>query len=53
MKIIKMDKKIEKDGKYVIISNHTSMVDVFLPCIMHPEHPLSYVGKKELEKKKL
>lgn len=43
-------KKIEKEGKYVIISNHTSMIDVFLPCIMHPEHPLSYVGKKELEK---
>lgn len=43
------DKKIDKSKQYIIIANHTSMIDVFLPCILHPEHPLSYVGKKELE----
>lgn len=43
-------KKIDKNGKYVIISNHTSVIDVLLHVLLHPEHPLSYVGKKELDK---
>lgn len=44
------DKKIEKDRQYVFISNHTSLMDVMLPCILMPNHPLCYVGKKELVK---
>lgn len=44
------DKKISKDTQYVFISNHTSIMDVMLPCILMPHHPLCYVGKKELEK---
>lgn len=41
---------IRKDTQYVIIANHTSIMDVFLPCILFPHHPLCYVGKKELAK---
>ena len=43
-------KKIDKKQAYVIISNHTSIMDVMLPCILFPNHPLCYVGKKEIEK---
>lgn len=44
------DKKIDKNQQYVFISNHTSIMDVMLPCILMPHHPLCYVGKKELVK---
>ncbi|MCD0479927.1 1-acyl-sn-glycerol-3-phosphate acyltransferase [Chryseobacterium sp. LC2016-29] len=44
------DKKIDKNIQYVIISNHTSIMDIMLPCILFPNHQLCYVGKKELEK---
>lgn len=44
------DKKIDKKKQYVFISNHTSMMDVMLPCLLMPHHPLCYVGKKELVK---
>ena len=49
-KILKTTKKIDKNQPYVIISNHTSIMDVMLPCILFPDHPLCYVGKKEIEK---
>lgn len=42
------DKKIDKNRQYVVISNHTSIMDIMLPCILFPNHPLCYVGKKEL-----
>ncbi len=42
--------KIDKNQPYVIISNHTSIMDVMLPCLLFPNHPLCFVGKKELEK---
>lgn len=41
-------KKIDENMQYVFISNHTSIMDVMLPCILMPHHPLCYVGKKEL-----
>jgi 1-acyl-sn-glycerol-3-phosphate acyltransferase len=44
------NKKIDKNRQYVVISNHTSIMDIMLPCILFPDHPLCYVGKKELEK---
>ncbi|ASW74796.1 glycerol acyltransferase [Chryseobacterium piperi] len=44
------DKKIDRNKQYVIISNHTSIMDIMLPCILFPHHPLCYVGKKELVK---
>ncbi len=43
-------KTIDKNTQYVIIANHTSIMDVMLPCILMPNHPLCYVGKKELVK---
>lgn len=42
------DKKIDKNTQYVFIANHTSIMDIMLPCILMPHHPLCYVGKKEL-----
>lgn len=44
------DKKIDKNTQYVFISNHSSLMDVMLPCILMPHHPLCYVGKKEISK---
>ncbi len=44
------NKKIDNNRQYVVISNHTSIMDIMLPCILFPDHPLCYVGKKELEK---
>ncbi|AYO58327.1 1-acyl-sn-glycerol-3-phosphate acyltransferase [Chryseobacterium sp. 6424] len=44
------DKKIDPSMQYVFVSNHTSIMDVMLPCILMPHHPLCYVGKKELVK---
>ncbi|RQO33180.1 1-acyl-sn-glycerol-3-phosphate acyltransferase [Chryseobacterium sp. KBW03] len=41
-----MDKKIP----YVFISNHTSIMDIMLTCILLPDHPICFVGKKELVK---
>ena len=43
-------KRIEKDRQYVIIANHTSLIDVLIPCMLFPNHPLCMVGKKELVK---
>ena len=43
-------KKTEKKQQYVFISNHTSIMDIMLMCILVPEHPLCFVGKKELVK---
>jgi 1-acyl-sn-glycerol-3-phosphate acyltransferase len=43
-------KKIDKNTQYVFVSNHTSIMDIMLPCILMPHHPLCYVGKKELVK---
>ncbi|MCW3161920.1 lysophospholipid acyltransferase family protein [Chryseobacterium oryctis] len=44
------DQKIDKNQQYVIISNHTSIMDIMLTCILFPHHPLCFVGKKELVK---
>ncbi|ASK31819.1 1-acyl-sn-glycerol-3-phosphate acyltransferase [Chryseobacterium sp. T16E-39] len=44
------DKKVDPGRQYVVISNHTSIMDIMLPCILFPNHPLCYVGKKELVK---
>ena len=43
-------KKIDKNLQYVIISNHTSIMDIMLTVILFPHHPICFVGKKELEK---
>lgn len=43
-------KKLDKNQQYVFISNHTSIMDIMLMCILVPDHPLCFVGKKELVK---
>lgn len=48
--ISKTKKKIDENQQYIFISNHTSIMDIMLMCILHPHHPLCFVGKKELEK---
>lgn len=45
-----LGKKLDRARQYILIANHTSLMDVMLPCILAPHHPLCYVGKKELEK---
>lgn len=41
-------KKFDPKTPYVIIANHGSMVDIFLPVLLFPKHPICFVGKKEL-----
>ena len=36
--------------QYVVIANHTSIMDIMLTCILLPDHPVTFVGKKELVK---
>ncbi|MBF6646078.1 lysophospholipid acyltransferase family protein [Chryseobacterium indologenes] len=42
--------KLDKSKPYVFISNHTSIMDIMLVCILSPHHPICFVGKKELVK---
>lgn len=44
------EKKIDPKLQYVIIANHTSIMDIMLTVVLFPHHPLCFVGKKELEK---
>lgn len=39
-------KIIDPEKKYVFISNHTSVMDIMLMCILHPKHPICFVGKR-------
>lgn len=43
-------KEIEKGKQYIFIANHTSIMDVMLMVIIHPDHPICFVGKAELAK---
>lgn len=43
-------KKIARNRQYVIIANHTSLMDIMLPVLLFPHHPICFVGKKELVK---
>lgn len=42
--------KLDPKENYILVSNHTSAMDVALMYILHPNHPIVFVGKKELEK---
>lgn len=44
------EQKKDKNIPYVFISNHTSIMDIMLVCILFPDHPICFVGKKELVK---
>lgn len=41
---------LDKNQQYVFISNHTSIMDIMLMCILCADHPICFVGKKELLK---
>jgi 1-acyl-sn-glycerol-3-phosphate acyltransferase len=41
---------LDKNQQYVFISNHTSIMDIMLICLLCPDHPICFVGKKELVK---
>lgn len=49
---LKYEGNLELDPKksYMFISNHTSIVDIVVMAIIHPHHPMVFVGKKELAK---
>jgi len=42
------EQKKDRNKQYVFISNHTSIMDIMLTCILFPHHPICFVGKKEL-----
>lgn len=42
--------KLDPNRSYMFISNHTSLVDIVVMAIIHPNHPMVFVGKKELSK---
>ncbi|WP_294246872.1 1-acyl-sn-glycerol-3-phosphate acyltransferase [uncultured Chryseobacterium sp.] len=44
------EEKPDKNQQYVFISNHTSIMDIMLMCILCKDHPICFVGKKELVK---
>lgn len=44
------DKTLDKNRQYIFIANHTSLMDIMLMCVLHPHHPLCFIGKAELAK---
>lgn len=40
---------LDKQGSYMFVSNHTSMMDIMLMLILN-KNPFVFIGKKELEK---
>lgn len=50
-KLIKETKQtIALNQQYIVIANHTSVMDIMLTAILLPHHPICFVGKKELER---
>lgn len=48
--IKKTSKSLNSNRQYIVIANHTSVIDVMLMVILLPNHPICFVGKKELVK---
>lgn len=48
--IRRTQKKLDINRQYIFISNHTSLMDVMLMCVLHPNHPICFIGKAELAK---
>ncbi|ESU24222.1 acyltransferase [Flavobacterium enshiense DK69] len=42
------DYKMEEGKSYVLVANHTSMMDIMLMLLLVKKHPFVFVGKKEL-----
>ena len=47
---LKKNKKLRPEKSYMFISNHTSVLDIMVMAIVHPQHPIVFVGKEELAK---
>lgn len=47
-RVIGENPPLRKDKNYIIISNHTSIIDIPVMLYLHPFHPMSFVGKKEV-----
>ncbi len=41
-------KSPDPDQNYIFIANHTSTMDILLMSVLHPHHPLCFIGKAEL-----
>lgn len=48
--ISKTHKHLQPARQYIFISNHTSIIDIMLMCVLHPHHPVCFIGKAELAK---
>lgn len=44
------DELPEKGKSYMLVANHTSMIDIMLMLYLFPKNPFVFVGKKELAK---
>lgn len=40
--------KLDANKSYMFVSNHTSVLDIMVMAIIHPKHPIVFVGKEEL-----
>lgn len=47
---IKRNRNLNPAQSYLFISNHTSVLDIMVMAIIHPHHPIVFVGKQELAK---
>jgi 1-acyl-sn-glycerol-3-phosphate acyltransferase len=47
---VEKEYKLEKGKSYMLVANHTSMMDVMLMLLLVKKHPFVFVGKKELVK---
>lgn len=47
---ISRDSALNPDRSYMLISNHASVLDIMVMAIIHPDHPIVFVGKEELSK---
>lgn len=47
---IDFEQKLEKGESYMLVANHTSMLDIMLMLLVVKNNPFVFVGKKELAK---
>lgn len=47
---LQKNKNLDSNLSYMFISNHTSLVDIVVMTLIHPKHPIVFVGKEELSK---
>lgn len=42
--------QLSREQNYILIANHTSIMDIMLMSVLHPHHPICFIGKAELAK---